>query len=187
MARIAFLFRRLWLGCLLILASVQPGIAAAQILSAPADEVKAAYLFRFVNYIEWPDTAFASPSSPLVIGVAGADAVYAELSRILAGKTVHGRAVAPRRLAAGDPLEGVHVLFAGDAGLLRSAWLQRARDRPMLLVSDVPQGLESGSTLNFVRVDQHLRFEASLHAADRAGLKVSSRLLALAQRVVGTP
>jgi len=185
-ARIPFRIRRLWLA-LLVVASVQPGIAAAQILSAPADQVKAAYLYRFVNYIDWPDTAFANPSSPLVIGVAGADAVYAELGRVLAGRTAHGRAVAPRRLAAGDSLEGVHVLFTGDAALLRGPWVQRARDRPVLLVSDVPQGLESGSVLNFVLVDQHLRFEASLNAAERAGLKVSSRLLALAQRVVGTP
>ena len=186
MPRIPSFLHRLWLG-LLILASVQPGGAAAQVLSAPADEVKAAYLYRFVGYIEWPETAFARPSSPLVIGVAGADAVYAELNRVLAGRTAHGRAVAARRLAAGDPTDGVHVLFAGDAALLGSAWLQRVRDRPVLLVSDAPLGLEGGSTLNFVLVDDRLRFEASLQAAERAGLKVSSRLLALAQRVVGTP
>jgi hypothetical protein len=63
--------------------------------------------------------------------------------------------------------------------------VQRLRDRPVLIVSDSPQGLENGSALNFVLVDDRLRFEASLRATERAGLKVSSRLLALAQRIVG--
>lgn len=186
MPRIASLLHWLWLGALM-LASAQPGEAAAQALSAPVDEVKAAYLYRFVGYIEWPEAAFATPSSPLVIGVAAADAVYAELNRVLDGRTAHGRAVVARRLATGDPAEGVQVLFVGDSALLRSAWLQRMRDRPVLLVSDAPQGLENGSALNFVLVDDRLRFEASLRATERAGLKVSSRLLALAQRVVGAP
>ena len=159
--------------------------ASAQALSGGADEVKAAYLYRFTGYIEWPDAAFAGAEAPLVIGVSGADAVYAELTRVLVGRSVHGRAVVARRIAPGDPLDGVQVLYVGDVGLARSPWAQRLRDRPLLLVTDGPQGLDAGGALNFVLIEDRLRFEASMRAIERAGLKASSRLLALAQRVVG--
>jgi hypothetical protein len=159
--------------------------ASGQTLSGAADEVKAAYLYRFTGYIEWPDAAFATADAPLVIGVSGADAVYAELSRVLVGRSARGRTVVARKIAPGDALDGVQVLFVGDISLARSAWAQRLRDRPLLLVTDGPQGLDAGGALNFVLIEDRLRFEASLRAIDRAGLKASSRLLALAQRVVG--
>ncbi len=187
-ASVAATLLRLWTGLLLLLAQAAlPGVASAQGLSGAADEVKAAYLYRFIGFIEWPDDAFAGPGTPLVIGVASADAVYAELSRALVGRNAKGRPVLARKVAAGDALEGVQMLYIGDPALARSAWVQRLRDRHVLLVTDGPQGLDAGAALNFVLVEDRLRFEASLRAAERAGLKVSSRLLALAQRVVGTP
>jgi hypothetical protein len=159
----------------------------AQPLTGGAEEVKAAYLYRFLAYVDWPDAAFGGPAAPIVIGVVGNDVVAAELARVLAGRSAHGRALVARRLALGDALDDVHVVYVGDAALLRSAWLQRARDRPLLLVADGFAALDAGASIAFVLVDDRLRFDASLRAIDRAGLRVSSRLLALAQRVVGAP
>lgn len=180
---LSFILRPL-LVCAMALALLGTVVARSQPTAHGAEEVKAAYLYKFVGFIEWPDSAFASAESPVVIGVAGTEAVYAELSRVLAGRTGHGRALVARRLVPGDPVDGVHVLFVGDAAIVRGPWMQRVRDRPLLIVTDTPQGLESGSALNFVLVDDRVRFEASSRAIERAGLKVSSRLLALAQRVV---
>jgi hypothetical protein len=173
----------------LLLAALVLGAVAvrAQPLSGGADEVRAAYLYRFLAYVDWPDQAFATPEAPLVIGVVANDAVATELSRVLIGRTAHGRPVAARRLVPGDSLDGVQALYVGDAALLRSAWLQRARERPVLIVADGVASLDAGAALAFVRVDDRLRFDASLRAVERAGLRVSSRLLALAQRVVGAP
>ena len=173
----------LWAG----LALLMPAVAAAQPLSAAADEVKAAYLYKFIGYVEWPESALPAPGSPLVIGVVGADAVEAELSRVLVGRTALGRPLVARRVAPGNSTDDLQVLFVGDVDLARSAWLQRLRNRPILIVTDAPQGLDAGGALNFVLIKGHLRFEASLRAVDRAGLKISSRLLALARRVVGAP
>ena len=159
----------------------------SQAVAANIDELKAAYLYRFVGYIDWPEAAFASPEAPLAFAVAGADAVHAELVRVLAGRNLMGRPLVARRVAPGDALEGVHVLYVGDAGLMRGPWLQRQRDRPILIVAYGPQGLDAGAAIAFAPVQDRLRFEASLRAFERAGLKVSSRLLALAQRVVGNP
>lgn len=155
------------------LALAQPELEAA---------VKAAYLYKFAGYVEWPASALPSGNAPLVIGVAGADAVFAQLEAMLLRRTVNGRPVVARRLREGDPTEGVHVLYAG-AALAGSAWLRALRGRPLLLVSDAPEGLREGA-LNFVIVDGRVRFEASLPSAERAGLKLSSRLLAVAERVV---
>ena len=164
-----------------------PGLLGAQTLAGGAEEVKAAYLYKFVDYVEWPEAAFVGAGAPIVIGIVGADPVYAELVRVVAGRSSHGRPLAARRLEPGDSIDGVHLLHVGDAAILRSTWLQAARGRPILIVTDGPQGLEAGAALNFVAVQNHMRFEASLRAAERAGLKISSRLLALAQRVVGAP
>ena len=164
-----------------------PGVLAAQTLSGGVEEVKAAYLYKVVDDVEWPEAAFVGAAAPIVIGIVGADAVHAELVRVVAGRSSHGRPLAARRLAPGDALDGVHLLYAGDAGILRSAWLQSARERPILIVTEGPLGLEAGGALNFVMVQDRMGFEASLRAIERAGLKVSSRLLALAQRVVGAP
>jgi len=171
-------------GALLLLLS---SVARAQPLSGGAEEVKAAYLYRFLAYVDWPDAAFGGPATPIVIGVVGNDVVATELARVLAGRTAHGRALVARRLVVGDALDDVHVVYVGDAALLRSAWLQRARDRPLLLVADGFAALDAGASIAFVLVEDRLRFDASLRAIDRAGLRVSSRLLALAQRVVGAP
>ncbi|MEO7008705.1 MAG: YfiR family protein, partial [Caldimonas sp.] len=164
-----------------------PARASAQPLSAAADEVKAAYLYRFIGYVEWPASALPAPGRPLVIGVVGADAVEVELSRVLVGRTALGRPLVARKVAPGNPTDDLQVLFVGDVDLARSAWVQRLRDRPILIVTDAPQGLDAGGALNFVLIQGHLRFEASRYAVDRAGLKVSSRLLALARRVVDAP
>jgi len=102
------------------------GAAAAQRTEAPEATVKAAYLFRFAGYVEWSPSDFDSPGAPLVIGVIGADEIAAELSRIVTGRSVAGHPVTVKRVAEGDSIRGVHLLFAGRdtprlAAVLRAA------------------------------------------------------------------
>lgn len=146
--------------------------------------VKAAYLYKFLGFVEWPAAAFADGTEPIRIGVAGDDAVLNELQQVLPGRTVQGRRVLARRVRAGEPVDALHVLFAGRS-LTRQPWLAAQAERPLLLVTDAPQGLESGSAINFLLVDGRVRFEVSLTAAEQAGVRLSSRLLGVAERVVG--
>ena len=160
--------------------------AAAQ--SAPtAEQVKAAYLHRFAGYVDWPPKAFADPATPFVIGVVGAETVLAELSRLTAGRTVQGRAVEVHRLSAAGPPADVHVVFVGrDVGVEATAAVVAAyRGRPVLTVTEAPRGLDNGAVLNFVEVDKRVRFEAAPAVAELGGLRLSSRLLAVAVRVAG--
>lgn len=157
--------------------------------AAHADEsleakVKAAYVYKFLSFVEWPNSAFADASSPIVIGVAGDDGVYAELQRVLPGRSVHGRPLQVRRMQPGESIEALHVLFVG-AGLVHGPWVEGLPDRPLLVVTDAPNGLEAGGAINFLLVGGRVRFEVSLPAVERAGLRLSSRMLGVAERVVG--
>jgi hypothetical protein len=146
--------------------------------------VKAAFLFKFGGYVEWPERVFPRNDSPLVIGVAGADVLAEELSRIASGRTMNGRPVTVRRIRSGEPVTGVHVLFISrsEAGRLGEL-LPTTQGQPVLTVTETEKGLAQGSVINFVVADNRVRFEVSLAAANRNGLRIGAPLLAVAQRV----
>jgi hypothetical protein len=146
--------------------------------------VKAAFLYQFAGYAEWPADAFAQPDSPIVIAVMGADTLAAALTQIAQGRTMSGRTVTVRRVRAADPLTGVHILFVGRAEAAQLAQLvQRPRPRPILVVTESDKALGGGSMINFVIADQRVRFEVALDTVEQNGLRLSSRLLALATEV----
>jgi hypothetical protein len=164
------------------LASPRPVQADAQ-----ADEyrVKAAFLYKFGSYIEWPRGSFASADSPVTIGVMGAEALAEELAQIVAGRNVNGRPVRVRRLRPGDPIAGLHVLFVGraDGGRLAEI-LAAARGQALLTVTESDEGLELGSMINFVVVEDKVRFDIAPPPSESSNLKISARLLGVARKVV---
>ena len=148
--------------------------------------VKADYLYQFLGYVEFVKSSLPQPDTPLMIGVIGADDVFNALADILPLRTINNRAVWRKRLADGDSLAGVHLLFVGKkVDLAQNPLVKTARSSSILLVTDTPNGLNAGAIFNFIVSGEHLRFEASLEAADRASLKISSRVLALAEHVIG--
>jgi len=150
------------------------------------DAVKAAYLFRFAQYIEWPEPA--SPDVPFVIAVSGADDVAVQLERLLPGMTINGRRAIVRRVTRTQGLEGVHILFVGASAFSRTRALRAlAIEKPILVVTESEDGIDGGAVINFIEVDRNLRFEISLIAADRSRLKVNSALLSVAARVERRP
>jgi hypothetical protein len=154
-------------------------LGAAQYAS---DAVKAAYLFRFASYVEWPGGA--SSDAPFVFGVFGANDVAVHLERLVAGLSVRGRSARVKRVRGIADLEGVQVLYVGPR-VFRGARALRlaATQRPILLVTDNLEGLQGGGVINFIEVNRNLRFEISLEAAGRGGLRIDSALLSVAARV----
>jgi hypothetical protein len=146
-------------------------------------EVKAAYIYRFLDYVTWPAQSFRSAEEPVLIGTLLEDDVAAELSRLVRERTVQGRRL--QVVMVKDEREpAVHVMYvpkleSGKAGRV----LEAARQRPILVVTDLPDGLDRGGVINFVPAGGRIQFEVSLEAAGRAGLEISSRLLAVAIRV----
>jgi hypothetical protein len=172
----------LWCASSLVLAQT----SALRQAGPSEDNVKAAYLLRFLNYVEWPPASFAAADAPYVVGVANDDAMLAELQRQAIGRSVNRRPVRARRVNAGDTMAGLHVLFIG-GGIDRArqaALLYQAHAMPVLAVTETDGALEQGSMINFRLIDERLRFEVALDPVKRSGLELNTRLLSVASTVV---
>jgi len=148
------------------------------------DAVKAAYLYRFAGYVNWPDDKLGD--APFTIDVIGSPGVARELRRLLPGHLVNSRPAQVREISGIRELGGAQILFvgAGHADILR-ALMPSANLPPVLVVTDEEGGLSAGAALNFLTIDRNVRFEVSLSTADRWRLKISSELLGVAVRVQG--
>jgi hypothetical protein len=164
-------------------------LAGAPVLAQPAGaalerSVKAAFIYKFLAYTEYPAGAFADAAAPMVIGVAGSEDMAAEVARIAAGRSVNNRPVLVRQLRDNESAAGVHLLFAAGSDSARAARvLRQASAGPMLLVTECGNGLQIGSVINFKIVEERVRFDVSLEAADKNNIKLSSRLLTVANHV----
>lgn len=156
--------------------------ALAQGGAALERSVKAAFLYKFLGYTEFPAGAFDDAGAPLVIGVVGSEEMAAELARIAAGRVIGGRPIAVRQVREGEHA-GVHLLFVAGADCGRAARALRQPGAPMLPVTECGNGLQAGSIINFRIVDERVRFDVSLDAADKNNIKLSSRLLTVANHV----
>jgi YfiR/HmsC-like len=174
------------LAFLLLLALLcSPTVAAAPEMQAGEYRVKAAFLCKFGDYVEWPTEAFANSSNAFVIGVVGADPLADELARIAAGRTIGGRPVVVKKLGYNDPLAGLQVIFIGRSeGRRLARALDASKGLRALIVTESADGLKLGSMINFVIVSDKVRFDVALPPAEASGLKISSRLLAVARNVV---
>ena len=149
------------------------------------DAVKAAYLYRFAGYVNWADQS--SSDAPFLIDVLGSPGIARELRRLLPAHPINNRVAQVREITGAGDWGNAQIVYvaAGHAQVLRT--LNPVTDgHSMLLVSDEEGGLGDGSVVNFLTIDRNVRFEVSLTAADRWGLKISSELLGVAVRVQGT-
>jgi len=147
--------------------------------------VKAAFLYKFLGYVESTPSLPLDPGAPLTVGLLGADDIAAELSRVTQGRTVNGHALLVRVLREGDGPAGLQLLFVGAEQTARAGPLLRAAQQAgVLSVTEAGNGLQAGGVINFRLVDQHIRFEVSLDAAERSNIKLSSRLLSVAYAVL---
>jgi hypothetical protein len=162
----------------LIFALVFAGAAAsrAQAQTVEEHDAKAAFLYKLVNFVQWP-----AASGDLVIGFVGADSTGDSLQRLAYGKPVNGRKIVVRRLQSDGDLKGCNVVFVGAAEAKNSAaMLERLRGSNVLTVGETNGFGQRGGVVNLMLSDGRIRFEVNPHAAERAHLQISSRLLSLA-------
>ena len=161
------------------------GVAHSQSAVFSADAVKAAFLYRFASYVEWPAEV---ATEPFIIAVVGADDVAQHLEALLPRIRIHGAAAQVRRISRATDLDGVHILYIGPRALNSTRTLRNAAARrPILIVTDDQNGIEAGGVINFIESSRNVRFEISLVASDRARLKIKSALLSVAARVERRP
>lgn len=158
--------------------------ARAQELAAPEYKIKAAFLYNFAKLTEWPTNVLAGSNAPVVIGVLGKDPFGPFLTETVRGKNIDGRKVRIVRFEHLDDVEGCQLLFvsASESGRLQSIF-SRLSDQPVLTVGDTGQFARKGGMIGLWKQADEIRFDVNLEAVERAGLKLSSKLLRLAEIV----
>lgn len=148
-------------------------------------QLKAAYLYNFARYVEWPDSAHASANSELEIGVIGDGRVLALLKKTVVGKTIGERGLRVVNFESSSQGRKSHILFV--AGKRSAAELERTiqtlKGTHVFVVAEAEGFAERGGIANFIVADSRVRFAINKNAAREAGLKVSSKLLRLAELV----
>jgi hypothetical protein len=158
--------------------------ARSQSTGTSGYEVKTAFLFNFAKFIEWPAGSFATPQSPFTICVLGQDPFGNILDDTLRGKTIGDRPLAVRRLKDKSEARSCQIVFVSSAESPHVADIVGTlRGTNVLLIGETSGFAASGGTIEFTLEDNHVRFTINADAANRSGLKFSSKLLALAQIV----
>jgi hypothetical protein len=149
-------------------------------------QVKALFLLNFIKYVEWPPNSFTDNNAPITIGICGESKLREALNAAVAGKSVGGRAIVIRQVEFTDDFRPCHILFISDAASSRMrACLEKASAFPILTVGEGAAFAQNGGMINFVLKSGNVRLEIDLSAARKAGLTISSRLLAVADVVTG--
>jgi hypothetical protein len=172
------IFEQLFAGVLaLVVAGPTRILATLEAGQIGEAQVKAAFLFNFTKFVEWP----GSSEGPLVIGVVSNDGFADIVTQTVRGRNADGREVQTRRLAIGDELSGCHVVFVGAVRPRDTAELMQRVRGPVLTVGDTVQFLRDGGMVRFYVESNKVRFEISQKNVEQAGLRISSQLLMLAR------
>lgn len=168
--------------CVLLLCCVAALMVPVHAARATLDAVEAAFLYRFAAYVQWPPDAMDQPY--FTIAVLADEPLAEQLQQILSSHTIKDRPARVQIISSIRHLGDAQMLYIGPAhvGSLRRL-IEQIDGRPILVVTNERGALDAGSEVNFLLMDQHLRFEASVAAAQRARLKLSAELLSVAVRV----
>jgi hypothetical protein len=166
----------------LLWACVPPSVSAEP-APVPEYNAKAGFLVAFQSYVTWPADVPATPASPLVLCVLGRDPFGAVLDETAAAR-IGARPLRVRRIDSPNDAGDCQIVFIGKTESTREAqWLAALKWKPILTVGESGKTVERGGAVEFGAVRDRVAFEVSLPAAEQAGLKVSSDMLAHARKV----
>jgi len=174
----------------------------ADTASSQEYRIKAAFLFNFLKFVDWPNSKTADPDEPITIGIVGKDP-FAKAFEPVKDKKVNGKRVVVKRFKSvvelkklgekgkdelnrqNEAVKKCHLLFIcqSEKEVLKEI-IVALKDRPILTVADTTEFLKSGGIINFVMEKQKVRFEINDGTAKRSKLQIRSQLLRLAKKVV---
>lgn len=167
---------------MLVLIVGQPTLAANQ--SNLAAAVKAAFILKFGDFVAWPEESFSGDGAPFTICVLGTDPFQSILDQVVAGQVIGSHKVTIRRLQTLSTYDGCHILFVAHGTPQNvSTVFVTLKNQPVLIITDEAEGLDADGMIHFVIRDGRVRFNIDEDAADRHGLKISSKLLGVALAV----
>ncbi|HUO07554.1 MAG TPA: YfiR family protein [Phycisphaerae bacterium] len=147
------------------------------------ERVRAAFVFNFIQFTEWPEGTFSKAEDPIVIGVLGDAQILEALRAVAANKTANGRAVVVKELHSPEEAAGCQVAIVSGDGDAEEKTLEKVKYRSVMTVGDGESFTEEGGVFRFYVEDNKERFEVNTLAAERAHLQISSKLLKLAKIV----
>jgi hypothetical protein len=151
-------------------------------------QLEATFLYKFVQYVDWPANAFPGADTPYVIGIIGNDPLGGALDETVAGEQWKGRRIEARRFSSPSQVGKCNVLFISSSEAVHlPAILDKVKGRAILTVSDIPEFAQRGGMIGFFDQDRKIRFQINIDASHEAGLSISSKLLQLAQIVHTSP
>jgi hypothetical protein len=161
------------------IAGTSGGIAAETVMSE--GQVKALFLYNFAKYVGWPAEAFASPTAPITIGVLADIEVGAALESAIQGRSINGRSIVIHPITREEDWGRCHILFisASEKKLLVEI-LAAVETLPVLTVGETDRFADQGGIITFVKKEGRVRLNINLASADNARLKLSSKLLSVA-------
>jgi YfiR/HmsC-like len=173
-----------------VVAALVLGAAVARAQPEPPSpteyEVKAAFLYNFTRFVEWPSEALRDPGASFVIAIVGRDPFGAVLDETVAGKTAGGRPIEVRRVPRVEEAREAQIVFVSSSERSNIAAILKELERPgILTVGDTDGFAMKGGAINFTMQARKVRFEINPVVTEQAGLKVSSQLLKLATLVAG--
>lgn len=149
------------------------------------DDVQAAYLYNFGKFVRWPENG---GRGPMQVCVAGGESFVQTMGRLVSGEQINGRGFEVRTVDRPEKVGSCAILFVDTGERAREdTYLAAAAGKPILTVGEAPDFLERGGMIQFVQVEDHVRFSVNLEAANRNGVGLSSELLKVAVAVRGKP
>jgi hypothetical protein len=162
-------------------------VGAASLFGQEVSEyqVKAAYVYNFARFVQWPERAFSDSSAPLELCVFSRSPILPDLQLTIRGKAINGRTIRVTPVENAEQGGACHVLFFSyhESGQFRDV-LARLQDTSVLTVGEGKDFVRQGGMINFVVVDDRVQFDVNQTAAERAGISISSRLLTVARSVI---
>ncbi|MES2571339.1 MAG: YfiR family protein [Verrucomicrobiota bacterium] len=145
-----------------------------------AYQLKAAFLYKFIKFVEWPPQSFADAQSPIVIGVLGINPFGSELEDLVRDRTINGRSIVVRSVQGGGSVKGMHILFVSESEQRRFEALKGMLPANVLTVGESPAFAQEGGIIVFTLDGDKLRFEINMVVAGQGGLKINAQLQKLA-------
>jgi len=158
------------------------GLRSAAQEAAPSEyQIKSAFLYNFAKFVEWPVSAFATPTSPIVVGVLGNNVFGDNLEKTLSNKVLNNRPLEYKKFESVMEATNCQILFisSSEKGKLPKIF-EALRGTSVLTVSETPEFIEAGGMINFTLEANKIRFQINDETAKKARLKISSKLLSLA-------
>jgi hypothetical protein len=148
-------------------------------------QLKAAYLYHFAQFVDWPPAAFPQPNSPLIIGVLGENPFGKDLPHTVEGKVLSNHPLIVQEYhSLAEMTNNCHILFVSSSEKKRLPEIFAAlKGTSVLTVSEVDHFTENGGMINFVLESDRIRFQINETTVEKAGLKMSFKLLSLASKV----